>query len=143
LIEILVVLAIALIVSAMALPVVQSAMANYQLQSAVSSVSGIIQSTRYQAISQGYPFQVVFSSSAGTYQLTSSVSNNGVFTNVGGAVPFGNTSVTLGANATLQFSGGGTVKPIAGTQTLVLTRAGKTGTITVSNYGNVNIVYGP
>ena len=145
LIEILVVVAIALVVMGMALPIVQSSTSNYQLRSAVSTVAGAIQSTRYRAISQGYPFQVVLSHSAGTYQLTSSPSNNGVFTTVTGysAVPFGNPSTTLGADATLQFSGGGSVKAVAGTMTLVLTRSGRTGTITVSNYGNITTVYGP
>lgn len=143
LLELLVILGIALVVSGMATPIVQSSMANYQLQATVSSVAGVIQSTRYQAISQGYPLQVVFNHSAGTYQLTSSPTNNGVFTNVGVAIPFGSTSTTLGADATLQFSGGGSVKATTGTMTLVLTRSGKTGTITVSNYGNVNVVYGP
>ena len=105
---------------------------------------GIIQSTRYQAISQGYPFQVVFSTAAGTYQLKSDQDNDGVFVNVGGAIPFGNSSTTLGdRDATLQFSGGGSVKATAGTMVLVLTRSGKTGTITVSNYGNYSIVYAP
>ncbi len=145
LLELMVVLSIMVVVMAMALPIVQSSMANYQLQSAVSSVTGVIQSTRYRAISQGYPFQLVFSHAAGTYGLKSSPTNNGVFTNVAGwgPVPFGNTSTTLGADATLQFSGGGSVKATTGTMTLVLTRSGRTGTITVSNYGNVNVVYSP
>jgi prepilin-type N-terminal cleavage/methylation domain-containing protein len=142
LIELLGVVAIALVVMGMALPIVQSSNSKFQVRAAVSSVAGVIQQTRYQAIAQGYPFQVVFNHSAGTYQITSSPTNNGVFTNVGGAVPF-SSSTTLGADATLQFSGGGSVKATAGTMILVLTRSGKTGTITVSNYGNVNTVYGP
>jgi Tfp pilus assembly major pilin PilA len=142
-IELLVVLGTVLIVTAMAIPQVQSSMANYQLRASVSTVSGAIQSTRYQAISQGNPFQIVFDKNAGTYQLKSY--QNGVFVFVCCAVPIGNTSTTLGSDATLQFSGGGSVKPIPtpGPMILVLTRSGRTGTITVSNYGNVNIVYGP
>ncbi len=143
LIEVSVVLGIGMILSAMAAPLVQSSMASYQLQSAASSLVGVIQFTRYRAISQGYPFQVVFSHVAGTYQLTSSPNNDGTFGNVGVPVPFGNSLTTLGANATLQFSGGGSVKATAGSMTLVLARSGRTGTITVSNYGNVNVVYGP
>jgi prepilin-type N-terminal cleavage/methylation domain-containing protein len=146
LIEMVLVLGIILIVTTIALPVARSSMASYQLHASVSSVSGVIQSTRYQAISQGYPFQVVFDKNAGTYQLKSNPALDGVFVNVpgSGAIPIGNTSTTLGANATLQFSPGGSVKPIpAGTMTLVLTGAGRTGTVTVSNYGNVNVVYAP
>jgi prepilin-type N-terminal cleavage/methylation domain-containing protein len=143
LIEMTLVLGVILIASAMALPVVQSSMSSYQLHASASSVSAVIQSARYQAISQGYPFQVIFDKSAGTYQFTSNQLLDGVFVNVGGAVPFGNTSTTLGAGATLQFSPGGSVKPTAGTMILILTSSGRTGTITVSNYGNVNVVYAP
>jgi len=143
LIETVLVLGVILVVTAMAVPLVQSSMANYQLHSSVSNVSGAIQSTRYQAISQGYPFQIVFDKTAGTYQLKSNPALDGVFVNVGGAVPIGSTTTTLGANATLQFSPGGSVKATAGTMTLVITGLTKTGTVTVSNYGNVNVVYAP
>jgi len=141
LIEMVLVVGIILIVTAMALPVAQTSLVNYRLRASVATVSGVIQSTRYQAISQGYPFQIVFDKTAGTYQLKSNPALDGVFANVGGVVPFGNSSVTLGANATLQFSPGGSVKATAGTTTFVLTVSGKTGTITVSNYGNVNVTY--
>ena len=143
-IELMLVLGIILIVSAMAFPVVRSSMANYQLHASASSVTTAIQSARYQAISQGYPFQILFDKNAGTYQFKSDQDGDGVFDNVQGPIPFGNISNTLGANATLQFSPGGSVKPIPpGTITLVVTGSGRTGTITVSNYGNVNVVYAP
>jgi prepilin-type N-terminal cleavage/methylation domain-containing protein len=145
LIEMVLVLGVILIASAVALPVVRSSMASYQLHASVSAVSSVIQSTRYQAISQSFPFQVVFDKNAGTYQLKSDQAGVGVFVNVpgSGAVPIGHTSTTLGADATLQFSPGGSVKATAGTMILVVTGSGRTGTITVSNYGNVNVVYAP
>jgi len=143
LIETVLVLSVILVVTSFALPVAQSAMANYRLRTTVSTLSGVIQSTRYQAISQGYPFQVVFDKTAGTYQLKSNPALDGVFANVGGVVPIGSASTTLGANATLQFSPGGSVKATAGTMTLVVTGSGRTGTVTVSNYGNVNVIYAP
>lgn len=156
LIELLISLGIMLVVSAFALPRVQSSVANYQLRASASSVAGVIQSTRYLAISQGYPFQVVFSQSAGTYQLKNDPTVTGTFVacapptcSFTGAVPFGTTSATLGADATLQFSGGGSVKSIVPVPVgsvipdLVITRSGRTATITVSNYGNVRVVYGP
>ena len=50
LIELVLVVAIVMITAAFALPMTQSAIANYQLNGAVESATGIIQSTRYQAI---------------------------------------------------------------------------------------------
>lgn len=146
LLELLTVLGIVTIMCAMAIPLVQPLLANYQLRASVSSVTGAIQATRYQAISSGYPYRIVFSKANSTFQLASdpTASSPPVFVNVGSAVPFasGTNSTTLGTDTTLQFGGGGSLTATTGSLVLVLTRASnKTGTITVSPYGNINVVY--
>lgn len=143
-IELLLVVAVSITLAAIALPVVRPTVEGYQLRSAASTVAGIVQSTRYQAISQGCPYRVVFSQSAKTYQIqndTSATCNASSFSNVGTAVPIGNSAVTIGADTTLQFGGGGTTKATTGTLTIVLTRSSRTATLVVSPFGSVNVTY--
>src|ERR1019366_3923878 len=67
LIELMLVVAIAMVLGAMAIPQARSAIASYELAAAVDSASGAIQTTRYQAIMHGYPYQVAFSSANKTF----------------------------------------------------------------------------
>jgi len=141
LVEMMVVVAIGIVVTAIAVPTVSSVMNTYRLRAAVSSVTGAIQSTRYQAISSGYAFQVVLSKANSTIQVQSDPGGTNTFANVGSAIPLASSSipVVLGANTTLQFRPSGLVQATAGSTTLTLTYRGKTETITVSNYGNVKV----
>ena len=139
LVELTMTVVVAIVLSAMAVPVVRSTMAKYRLSSAVGSVTGAIQSTRYRAIYQGYPFSVSFSQSGSSYQLASDPNKTGTFANVGSATPFASSGVTLGQNTTLQFHPSGLVQATAGSTTLTLSYAGQTETITVSSYGNINV----
>ena len=54
LIEMVLVISIALLMAVLAIPLLNNIMNAYRLRSAVSSVTGFIQSARYQAISSGY-----------------------------------------------------------------------------------------
>jgi prepilin-type N-terminal cleavage/methylation domain-containing protein len=141
LIEMMLVVAIIFTVATISLPVINKVMATYRLRSAVASITGAIQTTRYQAISSGYPFQLVLSTATSTYQVQSDPGLTGTFTNVGSAVPLANSSipVTLGAATTLRFRPSGLVTAAVGSTTLTLTYGGKTETITVSNYGNIKV----
>ena len=56
-------LLVGLILTAIAIPQVKSAVYSYRLNSAVSMAQWAIQSTRFQALEQGYPYQVVFTAS--------------------------------------------------------------------------------
>ena len=140
-IEMLFVVLILLVVSGMAIPLVSNVMGAYRLRAAVASVTGAIQSTRYQAISAGYPYQVVFDKTASTFQIQSDPAISGTFTNVGNPVPLSGSSypVALGTNTTLRFRPSGVVTATAGSTTLTLTHGGKTETIQVSSYGNVKV----
>jgi Tfp pilus assembly protein FimT len=148
LVELLVVVAIMITVAAMAAPLLTASMRDYQLRSAVTSISGAIQATRYRAVSMGYPFQIVLTKTAGTYQVQSQVPPAATYSNVGGAIPLSGSSVAsvLSADTTLQFHPSGkvlgtvgTVDATTGTTTFTLTLKGKTETITVSRYGNINV----
>lgn len=139
--ELVVTLAIVLIASAMAIPVVKGVIGQYQVNSAVQSITGIIQGTRYRAIASGYPYRVVFSAANDTYQVQSDPNNNGTFANVGNAVPFSTSAgkPVINADLTLQFRGNGVVSTPAGALPMTLTMKGLTKTISVSLYGNVTV----
>jgi len=139
LIELIITLVIALLLSLVALPLITNIYRSFQLNAAVSAVTGAIQGTRYQAISGGYPFQVVFSKANSNYQVQSDPNRTGVFTNVtANPVPLGNAFV-LGQDTTLQFHPGGLVTASVGSTTLTLTSHEKTESIAVSSYGNIKV----
>jgi prepilin-type N-terminal cleavage/methylation domain-containing protein len=140
LIELIITLVIALVMTVIALPLITNVYRSYQVNAAVSAITGAIQSTRYQAISAGYPFQVVFSKANSTFQVQSDPNRIGTFTNVGGAVPLpASGTVVLGQDTTLQFHPGGLVTAALGSTTLTMTCHGKTESITVSTYGNIKV----
>jgi Tfp pilus assembly protein FimT len=132
---------IVLIMAVMAVPVLNNVMSTYRLRSAVASITGAIQTTRYQAISSGYPFQLVLNKATSTFQVQSDPNITGTFANVGNAIPLANSSipVVLGTSTTLRFRPSGLVSAPVGATTLTLTYGGKTETIAVSNYGNIKV----
>lgn len=141
LLELVVTLAVMMIATAIAVPLVANAIAQFKMNSAVLSTTGIIQATRYRAISSGYPYRVVFSSAALTYQVQSDPNSNGTFSNVGTAVPIASASINpvMNADITLQFRPNGTVSTIAGALPMTLTLKNQTKTITVGTYGNIDV----
>lgn len=139
--ELLATIMVIMIMTAAAIPLAQSTLTTFRLRAAVSGISGAIQSTRYQAISNGYQYKLVFDKASRTYQLSNDTTGSGTFTNTGVAMPYTSSKVDLGANATLQFSPSGKVSFVAGASPLVLTLSGKSGTISVSPYGNLSVVY--
>src|ERR1700739_778722 len=144
LLELTMTLAVGLILAAMAVPAVRSSVQYFRVRSAVSSITGAIQSTRYRAIFDGCPYNIAFNSTANTFQVASETAVAGsscatTFSNVGGAVPFGSTAVGLNQNVTLQFKPSGYVQATTGTTTFTLTYGSTSKTVTVSNYGNINV----
>lgn len=144
-VEILVAIGVLMIMMVAAVPTVQSTVAYMRLRAAVASVNGTIQSTRYQAISSGYPFKVAFDQASRKLQISYDPTSSGTFTSYGNAAPFAGsgTPINLGTSTTLQFSPSGKVSFLAGASPLVLTYSGRTATITVSSYGNTNVKYTP
>ncbi len=154
LLELSIVVAVILIMAIMSTPVIQSTMAFYDLQAAVSAVSGSIQSTRYRAISNGYPYKITFDKSTNKYQVTSCPQwvptdpNNCNFTEQDSAVSFtnGGSSVKLEADFAIQFFPSGSVLFVSGSNPIELSRQigsksdqTRTKSITVSNYGSVKV----
>ncbi|MGB6544530.1 MAG: type II secretion system protein [Candidatus Acidiferrales bacterium] len=147
-IEIVMVILIALIVMAAAIPAVNSAVGNYRLHSDVASATWAIQSTRYQALMEGYPFEVTFNSATNAYQILSAPTPGAptTFTNVGNSVPMSGSAMSLNENVTYTFTPMGlvTASPATALSTspMVVTAWGNTATIVVSNYGNITVNYG-
>lgn len=141
LIEMVLTIAIALVLLAMGVPKLQSAISNYQLTGAVNSASWEIQATRYQAIMNGYPYELAFSAANNTYQVSNDNAWPGTvtFANVGTAVPITSARVVISAPTTFQFKPNGTVSAVAGAMTFTITYQGITRTLTVSNYGSVTV----
>ena len=148
LIETVIVVAIALVLGAIAIPLMQSTLRYFSLRAAASSLSGAIQSTRYQAIFHGCQYRIAFRAATYDYQISSEAPAPGAttcaaaFTNVGNPIPLAGarTGVTLNADVTLQFSPGGTVQAVAGNMAAItLTQPGVTTAenIQVSTYGKV------
>ena len=147
-IELVFVVLIALVLASLAVPAVLSSVRYFQLRSAVSAVTGAIQSTRYQAIFHGCTYSVAFSQVNYNYTISSWAPPPGgsvclAAPVVSNPIPLpGTGGVTLNNNVTLQFSPNGTVTATVGlASNIILTQAhiAAPETITVSNYGKTTV----
>jgi len=141
LIDILVALSVAAIMAAMAIPEAANIVRNYRLDAAVSSVTGAIQSTRYQAIMRGYPYVIEFDPGNGSYQVLNKPPGAPDFVATGGPIPIsGLDNATMSPAASFQFNPQGTVVPAEGGGSSVRISNGPiTKTITVSAVGQVRV----
>src|ERR1700686_2491197 len=73
LVELMIVMLVGTILTVMAVPSISSGLRNYRIRGAIANATWAVHSTRYQALMQGYPYQVVFSSTANTYQIQSMI----------------------------------------------------------------------
>src|SRR5438105_1392676 len=69
LLELALVVTIGMVVTTISVPMTQTALKTYHLNTAVAALSGAIQTTRYQAISHGYHYNISFNSTSQAYQL--------------------------------------------------------------------------
>jgi prepilin-type N-terminal cleavage/methylation domain-containing protein len=142
LIELMVVAGIVVVLFACALPLTKGIFYMYRLRAAATTAAMAIQSTRYHAIMQSYPYQIKLSATTNSYQVLSEVPPAITFSNVGAAIPVdpGGTS-TIGATTTFQFSPGGIVTLVGGNMpaAFTITNPSGTKTLTVSSVGNVTI----
>jgi prepilin-type N-terminal cleavage/methylation domain-containing protein len=145
-IEIVVVILIILLAMSFAIPAIITEVYNYRLHSAVASAIWAIQSTRYQAMMEGYPFEVTFDTSSNSYQVLSAPTPGAptIFSNVGTAVPLSGSAMTINQAATFTFTPTGyvTANPATSLTNFVITAWGNTATIAVSNYGSTTVTYG-
>jgi prepilin-type N-terminal cleavage/methylation domain-containing protein len=147
LIELVVVVAIAMIVMAFAIPLVQNSLRYYALRSAVSSLTGAIQSNRYQAIFHGCQYQVAFKAATYDYTVSSKIPAAGGtqcllgFGAASAAIPLAGRGVALNTDVTIVFHPSGQVNATAGgLGGIQLTYPGLPAEgITVSTYGNITV----
>jgi prepilin-type N-terminal cleavage/methylation domain-containing protein len=151
LLEMVVVVSIALVLSAMAIPMTINAMRSYKLNAAVAAATGAIQSTRYAAIMHGYPgtgvpgygYEITFTPSTNSYQVYSMVPPATTYSAVGSPIPISRPGdVTISRTVTFQFSAGGTVTETSNPVNMAfqITNAyGGSNTITVTGVGNVSV----
>jgi type II secretory pathway pseudopilin PulG len=138
-VELLLVVSLVTVLTAMAIPKFSSAMSSYKLNAAVESAEGAIQATRYQAIMHGYQYQVAFDATHNTYQVLSEVPPATTFSNVGSAIPLSGAPITVSAATTLLLKPNGSVSATAGAMNFSISYQGATKTLTVSNYGSISV----
>jgi prepilin-type N-terminal cleavage/methylation domain-containing protein len=151
LIEIVVVVLIAGILAAISIPIINNSLRVFALRSAVSALTGIIQSTRYQAIYHGCGYQLAFSAATFSYTVQTTTPAVGTTTGCSAAyaattppqnnIPLPGRGIALGASVTIQFHPSGQVVATVGTMApITLTYPGlPQEQITVSNFGRVNV----
>jgi len=146
LIEVIFVLLISTVLTACALPISEAVLYNYRLSAAVSSATWSVQSTRFQALEQGYPFQVTLQGNSSgynpTYQIASETIGATSFSNVGTSVPLSGAPVQLNETTVIQFKPNGTVTMTSGGAAVTsfqILYQGSSHTVTVTNYGDVSV----
>lgn len=138
LIELIMTMVIGLILTLVSIPLINNVYQTFRVNAAISAVTGAIQTTRYQAISNGYPFRVVFSKANSNYQVQSDPNLTGTFANVGNPVPLSTVAV-LGQDTTILCHPGGLITATVGSTTVTLISHGKTESIAISSYGNIKV----
>lgn len=134
------IVAIVGILVAFGIPSLFSTVNVFRLSAAVDSITWSIQTTRYQSIMKGIPYQLTLNKTNNTYQVANEPAGATSFANVGSAIPISGSAITLGAGTVLQFKGNGSVTATAGnSQVITVTYSGRTKTITVSNYGSITV----
>jgi len=141
LVEVIMAMLIGSILTAVAIPSVKSGINSYRLNSAVAMAKWSIQSTRFQALAKGYPYQVVFSATNANYQIQNLPSGT-TYANVGTTIPLASWPMTFSADTTINFQPNGFVTATVGTNSFSITYQGSCQVITVSNYGNVGVAPG-
>lgn len=154
--ELVITIAVAAILTAIAVPLVSSTWSYFKIRSSAAAIDGIIQSTRYQAIFQGCQTAVVFASATQTAQKQTSQAAgggcNGVLVPLCGnlpsaapcPIPLSATSATLTPDTVIIFSPRGAVQSpqaVGGQTTLTLTLGGRRATIAVSSAGGTHVTY--
>ena len=122
LLELVVVIAVATVMTGMAVPITVNAVRSYRLTAAVSAATGAIQSTRYAAIMHGYSYQITFTPVTVSYQVLSEPAGEGNYSALGAPIPISRVGdVTISRSVNYQFSPGGTVTETSGNMSFSIT----------------------
>ena len=148
-VELVIVVAIAMVVIAMAVPGIRRVTQLYAMRSAVTSLTSAIQSARYNAIFHGCRYQLVFTAASKSYTVANMVpaaggqTCNAAYSAPGPAIPIQGRGASLGANITLQFLPSGFVQSVpAGAIAMTVSYTGSglpNKQIAVSNYGQITV----
>ena len=143
LVEMLITVSAVSTLSAIGIPHLLNVMKSYRLSSAVAVATGAIQSTRYLAIMHGYPYQLTFDASSGTYQVASKPAGVASFVPLppGTSTPIaGSNEETINQTTVMQFNSNGTMTSgLAGNAVFTITNGVTTQQITVSGVGYVSV----
>ncbi len=145
--ELLVVLFIGTLLTAISVPLLQTALANMKMNSMVSAISAAVSRTRYAAVMNSQVYTLAITAPANTY-----VATNVTTSTAGATVPLPSQAIAIngGTSATYTFTlcpngtvsgAGGVCPPTSNTvpPTLTATYNGRQVTINVSSVGNVTI----
>jgi Tfp pilus assembly protein FimT len=148
LLQVVVALGISFTLAGISTPVFLSALNAYRFSAAVSAVTGAITTTRFQAVMQGCPYQLVFTSLTMSYQVSSEAPAAGTttcassFSAVGPAVliPSAGPITMSGTSFTFTFNSNGTVSEVANPSGsgLQLSNSLKSAYVYVTGVGNVS-----
>jgi Tfp pilus assembly protein FimT len=140
-IELVIVLAIAMVVLGMSIPAIRGTLTNLRHRGAVTATTTAIQSTRFLALRDGMRYAIVFSTN-GTYQVSREPVPAGGFVNVGTVMPLGS-AITVDQTTRLEFSPNGTITATAGALNfqVIYTGGGTSAShvVTVSRVGHVTV----
>jgi type II secretory pathway pseudopilin PulG len=146
LLELILVVAIAMILAAISIPVITNSLRVFTFKSSIAAFSAAIQSTRYQAIYHGCPYQIAFSAASMTYTVASetpAAGNTSCLTAMsapGPAIPLPGRGVKLNGDLTLFFHPSGQVQATVGTLSPTMSYMTlPTETITISAFGRVYV----
>ena len=143
-VELIFAMLIIIILAALAVPQMGAVVFQYRLNGAVASATWAVQSTRYQALMAGYPYQVVFTKATNNYQIQDLPPGAGAYANVGSAVPLSGSTIALNQDTTFRFLPNGSVStPTGALNNFTITYHGSTKSIAVSTYGNVSVKFVP
>lgn len=137
LLEIVVVILIAMVLSAITVPSLLQTIERYRFRSAVISLTGAIQSTRFQCIMRGYPMRIDLDKTTNSFRVYQKPLGAPAFVPIGAAVPLGR--IDLQDQTALEFSPNGKVTATQGTLILVVTYGNESKTVTVSPFGNITV----
>jgi prepilin-type N-terminal cleavage/methylation domain-containing protein len=143
-IELLIGVFVASILTAIAIPVFNSAMTNSRMNSMVSAITGTISSTRYQALMKSQIYTVAITAPANTYVVTNVTTNTAaptvplpttlVLVN-GGA---GTSTFTLCPNGVIYGAGGSCASGSAAPPAISISSGNRQINMSISSVGNVS-----
>jgi prepilin-type N-terminal cleavage/methylation domain-containing protein len=146
LIELLLVVAIGMILAAISIPVITNSLRVFTFKSSIAAFAATIQSTRYQAIYHGCPYQLAFKASTMTYTVASETPAAGntsclvAMSAPAAAIPLPGRGVKLNGDLTLFFHPSGQVQATVGSLSPTMTYLSQpTETITISAFGRIYV----